>query len=249
MGNRQGRPGGWGRPCRVCGFGWLLLVGDGFEDVQLGGATGGENRGQETGDDAEDHEADDLRHRDGQNVDALRRQCCRNNDTEEETNDDTEKSPDHRNDDRLPPDHASDLTPMHTNGPQQADLPGPLEDREGQCVGDSEHGNDHRKDEQGVEHHQQLVDLVFLRLPVLGLITNLNVRVIDGSCLDDCEPDVRPYVAGSSHLDVAQDVHDHHMSTDAVVFDIDDEEDYEELLRRLGLPLPSEETPVTTDLT
>jgi molybdenum cofactor cytidylyltransferase len=49
-------------------------------------------------------------------------------------------------------------------------------------------------------------------------------------------------------LENPQDVHDHHMSTDGVVFDIDDEEDYEDLLRRLGLPLPSEENPITSDL-
>ena len=48
-------------------------------------------------------------------------------------------------------------------------------------------------------------------------------------------------------LENPQDVYDHHMSTDGVVFDIDDEEDYEDLLRRLGLPLPSEDPPVTSE--
>ena len=53
----------------------------------------------------------------------------------------------------------------HAHRPQQPELPGALEDREGQGVGDAEQGDDHGQGEQGVDEVEQHVDLRALARP------------------------------------------------------------------------------------
>ena len=47
-----------------------------------------------------------------------------------------------RDDRRLPPDRGAHLPPAHADGPQQAELAGALEHRQGDGVGDAEQGDD-----------------------------------------------------------------------------------------------------------
>ena len=76
-------------------------------------------------------------------------------------------------DHRLPAHGRPHLGPGHADGPQEAELPGPLEDREGQGVGDAQQGDDHGQGEQGVDEVEQHVDLRSHRrlegVPVLHL--------------------------------------------------------------------------------
>ena len=49
--------------------------------------------------------------------------------------------------------------PGHADRPQQAELPGALEDRERQGVGDAEQGDEHGQGEQGVDEVEDHVDV------------------------------------------------------------------------------------------
>ena len=59
---------------------------------------------------------------------------------------------------RLAPDHRPHLRPGLAHRPQQAELAGPLVDRQRQRVGDAHQGDDDRQRQQGVDDGQQHVD-------------------------------------------------------------------------------------------
>ena len=65
----------------------------------------------------------------------------------------------HRDEHRLPPHHRPQLRPGLADGPQQAELPGPLVHRQRQRVGDAHEGDEDRQHQQHVDEAEQLVDL------------------------------------------------------------------------------------------
>ena len=81
-------------------------------------------------------------------------------------------------DHRFRADHRPDLSALHADGTQQADLVGPFEDREHQRVDDPDQGDDHSQAEQRVDQAQQLVHLRLLRLLELGPGLDPQVRVV-----------------------------------------------------------------------
>ena len=70
---------------------------------------------------------------------------------------------------RLAPHHRPQLAPGLAHRPQQAQLPGPLVDRQGQRVGDAHQGDDDRQHQQPVDDVEQLVDLAGDGVDVLVL--------------------------------------------------------------------------------
>ena len=74
--------------------------------------------------------------------------------------------------------------PGHAHRPQQPELPGALEDRERQGVGDAEEGDDHGQGEQGVDEVQEHVDVGAGGLPELVPVLHLGQRVAVGDRLD-----------------------------------------------------------------
>ena len=90
---------------------------------------------------------------------------------------DTEEQPQHhahhgseeRDGHRLQPDDPTQLRSHHPHRPEQPDLPGPLEHRQGQGVDDAEDRDDDGQAEQCVQDVQQDVELALLVLDVLRL--------------------------------------------------------------------------------
>jgi len=132
-----------------------------MEDVQLGGASCGTDCGDDAHDDRRDEDRHDRAERNLNRVDERFGKCHRHGDAEWHADNDTESCPEDRHDDRLPAHRSLQLAAGHADGAEQAELARTFEDREGHGVGNAEHGDGDRKDEQRIHDEQQLVQLVF----------------------------------------------------------------------------------------
>ena len=83
---------------------------------------------------------------------------------------------DQRRDHRLERDHLAHLAAQRADRPQHPELPGALEDRERQRVGDPEQRHEHRQREQRVDHDRQLLDPGRLFGAELLLVADRRVR-------------------------------------------------------------------------
>ena len=79
--------------------------------------------------------------------------------TEEHPDGDAHEGAEEGDDHRLPADHPAGLESGHPHGAKQPDLPGPLDDRQRQRVGDAEDGDDDGQEQQADYQAEQLVDL------------------------------------------------------------------------------------------
>ena len=135
------------------------------------GTGGGEHAGQPGHHGDHDHAGD----RDRELGDALAAQRLDDAPRPADREHDTEAGTQRGDQQRLPADRAAELPAMHADGSQQAELPGPLVDRQGQGVGDADQRDDHGEGEQAVDQVQDLADLGRDRLLELGLVLDRGV--------------------------------------------------------------------------
>ena len=121
-----------------------LLGADGAEHVEPGRASGGQHRGEDTGQGRARDEDQEQRPGDGQHVHTLVGDGALQGDAERQAHPDPEDRAQHGDDHRLQADHPTQLPAGQPDRAEQSDLAGALDDREGKGVHDAEHGNDDR---------------------------------------------------------------------------------------------------------
>src|SRR4029450_13367286 len=112
---------------------WLLVL-PRLQDVEPGGATGREDRGQDPDDDRRDREDDQLPNGkcEGDEVDA-----CHEQRPENDSEHDPERTADQGRDHALMSDHPANLPAGHADRPETGDLSRALEDREDERIDDA----------------------------------------------------------------------------------------------------------------
>ena len=105
-------------------------------------------------------------------------------DADQRSDDDADDDAEHGHDHRLPSHGSPQLAPVHADRPQQTDLAGALEHRQGERDRDPEERDHDREREQDRDDHEQLVDLPLLVLAELGVGLDLGLREVGDSLLD-----------------------------------------------------------------
>ena len=137
---------------------------DGVQDVEAGGSAGRDDRRGDTRNCGRDQVQQQIRHRDVERPDEIVGHDGDRGAAKNRSQQDAEHPAEPRDYRPFEEHHPQHLLGGHANGTYQAELAGPLKNRQSQGDGDSKQGDHDRNAHQHIDHDQGLIDLAGLAI-------------------------------------------------------------------------------------